>query len=59
MDLEIAIQSKVSQKEKQILYINTYVESFKNWYDYLVCKAEIETYVENTWIPRRSGGGWR
>ena len=29
MDLETVIQSEVSQKEKQISYINTYVESRK------------------------------
>ena len=34
-----------SEREKQILYINTYMESFKKWYDYLVCKAEIETHM--------------
>ena len=24
------------------------MESFKKWYDYLVCKAEIETHMQRT-----------
>ena len=32
MKLESVIQSKVSQREKQVLYINTYIQNLKKWY---------------------------
>ena len=32
MDLETVIQSEVSQKEKQISYINTYMWNLEKWY---------------------------
>ena len=32
MDLETDIQSEVSQKEKQILYINAYMCNLEKWY---------------------------
>ena len=32
MDLETVIQNEVSQREKQISYINTYMLNLKNWY---------------------------
>ena len=32
LDLEIVIQSEVSQKEKQILYINVYMWNLEKWY---------------------------
>ena len=32
MDLETVIQNEVSQREKQISYINTYMWNLKNWY---------------------------
>ena len=32
LDLEIVIQSEVSQKEKQILYINVYMWTLEKWY---------------------------
>ena len=32
MDTESVIQSEVSQKEKQILYINTYMWNLEKWY---------------------------
>ena len=32
MNLEPIIQSKVSQKEKKILYINTYIWNPERWY---------------------------
>ena len=33
MDLETVIQSKVSQKEKKVLYINTYMWNLEKCYD--------------------------
>ena len=32
MNLEPIIQSEVSQREKQILYINTYIWNLQGWY---------------------------
>ena len=32
MDLETVIQSEVSQKEKNISYINTYMWNLEKWY---------------------------
>ena len=32
MDLETVIQSEVSQKEKKISYINTYMWNLEKWY---------------------------
>ena len=32
MDLESVIQSEVSQKEKQIPYINVYILNLEKWY---------------------------
>ena len=32
MDLETVIQSEVSQKEKQISYVNTYMWNLEKWY---------------------------
>ena len=32
MNLEPVIQSEVSQKEKQISYINTYIWNLEKWY---------------------------
>ena len=45
LDLETVIQSEVSQKEKQILYINTYLWNLENGTDESVCKTEIETQM--------------
>ena len=44
MDLEMVIQSEVSQKEKNKYHILTHICGIqKNGTDELVCKAEIET----------------
>ena len=32
MDLESVIQSRVSQREKQVSYINTYLWNLEKWY---------------------------
>ena len=42
-DLETVIQSEVSQKEKNISYINTYMWNLENGTDDPVCRAESET----------------
>ena len=58
MDLETVIQSEVSQREKQISYINAHMWNLKNGIDDLICKAEIETQTwrTNIWIPRGKVG---
>ena len=62
MNLETAIQSEVSQKEKNKYHILMNICGIKkNGTDEPVCKAEIETQVQrtNTWTPRGEswGGG--
>ena len=55
VSLEIAIQNKVSQKEKdKYLKISLICEIQKNDTDELICKAEIDTQTQRTnlWIPR-------
>ena len=48
MDLEIVIQSEVSQKEKNNYYILTHTCGIqKNGTDELICQTEIETEVKN------------
>ena len=42
--LELVIHSDVkSEREKQILYINTYIWNLEKWYDEPICRAGIET----------------
>ena len=43
MHLETVIQSEVSQREKQISYINAYMWNLENGTDELVCRGETET----------------
>ena len=43
MNLEPVIQSEVNQKEKQILYINTYMWNLENGIDEPICREEMET----------------
>ena len=60
MDLETAIQSEVSQKEKNQYHTLTHICGIqKNGIDDLICKAEIETqkYRSNIWIPKGEGAG--
>ena len=59
MDLETVIQSEVSQREKQISYINAYMWNQKNGIDEPVRRAEIETQMQrtNVWAPRGESGG--
>ena len=62
MDLETLIQSEVSQKEKNKYHILMHICGIqKNGTDELVCKAEMETRVENKLMDTKgeSGGGGR
>ena len=45
MNLETVIQSEVSQKEKQISYINAYIWNLEKCIGDLICKTEIETQM--------------
>ena len=48
LDLESVIQSEVGQKEKNKYYILTHIYGIlKNGVDELICRAGIETDVEN------------
>ena len=60
MDLETVIQSEVSQKEKNKYCILMHICGIqKNGVDDLICKAEIETDVENKSMDTKGGkGGW-
>ena len=42
MNLELAVQSEVSQREEQILYINAYMESKNHGTDEPVCREGLE-----------------
>ena len=58
MDLETVIQSEVSQKEKNKYCILTHICGIKkNATDEPVCKAEIETDVENKHMDTKGGSG--
>ena len=52
MDLESVIQSEVSQKEKQISYINTYMWNLEKWYrlSYLQSRNRDTEQVKNNKI---------
>ena len=59
MDLEIAIQTEVSQKEKDKYRIISFICGIqKNGTDELICKAEIESQMQKTnlWLPTGEGG---
>ena len=65
MPLETVIQNEVSQKEKNkyhiLTFLSIYVESRKkNGVDNLICKAEIETWMQRTnlWILREGREQW-
>ena len=59
MDLETVKQSEVSQKEKNKYCILTHIcGTQKNGTDELVCRAEIDTDVENKRMDTK-GGKWR
>ena len=61
MDLEIVIQSKVSQKEKEkYCIISLICEIQKSGTDELTCRAEVESQMQKTnqWLSRRNRAGW-
>ena len=48
MNLEPIIQSEVSQREKQILYINTYIWNLEKWHQRIYLQnSNGETDIEN------------
>ena len=56
MDLETVIQTEVSQKEKNKYHILTHIcGTQKNGTDEPVCRAEIETDVENKHMDTKGG----
>ena len=58
MDLETVIQSEVSQKEKNKYRILTHICGMqKNGRDEPICKAEIETDIENKHMDTKGGKG--
>ena len=59
MDLETFIQSEVSQKEKNKYRILMHIYGTqKNGTDELVCRAEIDTRVENKRMETKRGNRW-
>ena len=44
-----------SERGKQLLYINTYMWNLEKYYRGLICKAEIETDVENKHMAPKRG----
>ena len=59
MDLETVIQSEVSQKEKNKFCTLTHICGMqKNGTGELICKADIETAVENKHMDTK-GGKWQ
>ena len=58
-DLETVIQGEVSQKEKSTYRILTHIcGTQKNGTDEPVCRAEVETDVENTHMDTKGGKLW-
>ena len=63
MDLESVIQSEVSQKEKQIPYINVYILNLEKWYwwTYLEDRsryANVESQHVDTEVEGEEGVNW-
>ena len=58
MDLETVLQSEVSQKEKNKYRTLTHIYGIqKSGIDVLICKAEIDTDVENKCTDTKGEGG--
>ena len=55
MNLEPVIQSEVSQREKQILYINVYIWYLENCTDEPVCRAAVEMSTEDILVGTERG----
>ena len=53
MDLERVIESEVSQKKKNISYINTYIWNLENWYESESCSV-----MSNSLRPHRLYSPW-
>ena len=51
MDLERVIESEVSQKKKNISYINTYIWNLENWYESESCSVMSEFVTLRTIQP--------
>ena len=64
-DLEICIQSEVSQKEKKQIYIinNTYMWNPEQWYRWSYLQNKIETQTQRinirTWWGDEDGLSWK
>ena len=59
MDLESVIHSEVSQKEKnKFCIISLICGTHKSDTDELICKAEIETDIENKHMDTNRERGW-
>ena len=54
-NLEPVIQSEVSQREKQILYINVYIWYLENCTDEPVCRAAVEMSTEDILVGTERG----
>ena len=48
-----------SEREKQILYINAYMWNLEKWWNYPICKVEMETDIQNKCMNTKEecGGG--
>ena len=55
MNSEPVIQSEVNQKEKQILYINTYMWNLENGIDKPICGEGMETQTKITDLWTQQG----
>ena len=55
MNLEPVIQSELNQKQKQILYINTYMWNLENGIDEPICREEMETQTQITDLWTQQG----
>ena len=55
-DLESVNQSEISQKEKQPLYIKTYMWNLEKWYWWTYLQGrDRDTYIENGHVDPRLG----
>ena len=54
MDLEIIIPNEMSDRERQILSVITYMWNLK-YTDELICKTDSETEKKILWLPKGKG----
>ena len=58
MDLESVVQSEVSQKEKNISYINAYIWNLEKWYRLSYWQSRNrDTDIENKRMDMKGGRG--